>query len=214
MADRPVQAPAADSRGRRWPLRMMSAMVLVVLGGALVASCVITLDVIRHQERLILQERTGEAAAVLGSAFAGEQDSLELLGSIAGSGPGNRQLFARAAREVLTGPSQGLLVTAQRGASMRVIAAGGAAPAIGQAIPGAQAQLGRRALSTAGMVSGLVQQGARRWLDFALGAGPGTVVWEELPLSQAVTTRPSPGSPWGLLDIALYLSPRPDPSAL
>jgi signal transduction histidine kinase len=214
MADGPVHAPAADSLGRHWPLRMMSAVVLVVLGGAVVASCVITLNVIRHQERLILQERTGEAAAVLRSAFAGVQNSLQLLGNIAGSGPGNRRLFATAAREVLTGPGQVLLVTAQRGASMRVIAAAGAAPAIGQAIPGAQAQLGRRALSTAGMVSGLVRQGARRWLDFALNAGPGTVVWEELPLSRAITTRPSPGSPWGLLDIALYLSPRPDPSTL
>ena len=99
---------------------------------------------------------------------------------------------------------------------MRVIAAAGTAPAIGQAIPDAQAQLGRRALSTAGMVSGLMQQGARRWLYFALGggAGPGTVVWWEAPLSQAITIGPSPGSPWGNLDIAVYLSARPDPSAL
>jgi signal transduction histidine kinase len=216
MADEPVQAAAVDSPGRHWPLRMMSAVTLVVLGGAVLALCVITLNVIRHQERLILQERTGEAAAVLGSAFASVQDSLQLLGSIAGSGPGNRQLFVSSARSVLTGPGQGVLVTVQRGADMRVIAAAGAAPAIGQAIPGAQAQLGRRALSTAGMVSGLVQQGARRWLDFALGggAGPGTVVWEELPLSQAITTAPSAESPWRYLEIALYLSARPDPSAL
>src|SRR5579859_2874295 len=102
MADGPAHAPAVDSGGRRWPLRMMSAMILVVLGGAVVASCVITLNVIRHQERLILQERTGEAAAVLDNAFASVQDSLQLLGTIAASGPGNRQLFASAAREVLT----------------------------------------------------------------------------------------------------------------
>jgi len=215
MADGPVDAPASGHR-RRWPLRVTSAAVLVILGGAVVASSVITLNVIRHQERLILQERTGEAAAVLSNAFASVQDSLQLLGSIAGSGPGNRHLFVSSARSVLTGPGQGLLVTTQRGASMRVIAAAGAAPAVGQAIPGAQAQLGRRALSTAGMVSGLVQQGTRRWLDFALGgsAGPGTVVWWEAPLSQAIAIAPSPGSPWGYLDIALYLSPRPDPSAL
>src|SRR5579862_6758225 len=214
MADGPVDAPASGHR-RRWPLRVTSAAVLVILGGAVVASSVITLNVIRHQERLILQERT-EEAAVLSNAFASVQDSLQLLGSIAGSGPGNRHLFVSSARSVLTGPGQGLLVTTQRGASMRVIAAAGAAPAVGQAIPGAQAQLGRRALSTAGMVSGLVQQGTRRWLDFALGgsAGPGTVVWWEAPLSQAIAIAPSPGSPWGYLDIALYLSPRPDPSAL
>ena len=84
MADEPVHAAAVDRPGRHWPLRMMSAVVLVVLGGAVVASCVTTQNVIRHQERLILQERTGEAAAVLGSAFASVQDSLQLLGRIAG----------------------------------------------------------------------------------------------------------------------------------
>jgi two-component system, NtrC family, sensor histidine kinase HydH len=99
---------------------------------------------------------------------------------------------------------------------MRVIAAAGAAPAVGQAIRGAQAQLGRRALSTSGMVSGLMQQGGRRWLDFALGggAGPGTVVWYESPLSQVTATKPSASSPWGNLNIALYLSPRQDSSTL
>jgi signal transduction histidine kinase len=216
MADGPVHAPAVGSLGRRWPLRMMSAVILVVLGGAVVAFSLITLNVIRHQERLILQERTGEAAAVLGSAFSSVQTSLQLLGGIAGSDPGSPRLFASAARSVLTAPGQGLLVTVQRGDSMRVIAAAGAAPAVGQAIPGAQAQLGRRALSTAGMVSGLVWQGGRRLLEFALGggAGPGTVVWEESPLSQVTLAKPSPASPFGYLDIALYLSARPDPSTL
>jgi two-component system, NtrC family, sensor histidine kinase HydH len=216
MADRPVRTRAVGSLGRRWPLRMLSTVILVVLGGAVAASCVITLNATRDQERLILQERTGEAAAVLGSAFSGVQDSLRLVGSVAGSNPVHPRSFARAARSVLTAPGPGLLVTAQRGASMRVIAAAGAAPAVGQAIPGAQAQLGRRALSTTGMVSGLVRQGGRRWLEFALGggAGPGTVVWEESPVSQVTLARPSPASPFGYLDIALYLSARPEASTL
>ncbi len=216
MADRPVRAPAVGRLGRRWPLRITSTVILVVLGGVVATSCVATLNVIRQQERLILQERTGEAAALLGSAFTSVQDSLQLLGSIARSAPRNPSLFARAARSVITAPGQGWLVTTQRGAGMRVIAAAGAVPATGQAIPGAQVQLGRRALSTAGMVSGLVQQGTRRWLDFAVGgaAGPGTVVWYESELSQVTSTRPSQASPWGNLDIALYLSARPDSSAL
>ena len=216
MADRPVRTPAVGSPGRRWPLRMMSTVILVVLGGGVAASCVSMLNATRAQERLILQERTGEAAAVLGSAFSGVQESLRLVGSVAGSHPAHPRSFARAARSVLTAPDQGVLVTAQRGASMRVIVAAGAAPAVGQAIRGAQAQLGRRALSTAGMVSGLVQQGARRWLDFALGggAGPGTVVWYESPLSQVTLAAPSPASPFAYMNIALYLSARPDSSTL
>jgi signal transduction histidine kinase len=117
---------------------------------------------------------------------------------------------------LLTTPGQGWLVTAQRGTGMTVIATAGAAPSIGQAIPQAQVQLGRRALSSAGMVSGLVQQGSRRWLDFAVGqaAGPGTVVWEQSALSPATVTAPSLSSPWGNLNFALYLSARPHASTL
>src|SRR5215472_17440220 len=100
MADRPVRTSAVGRLGRRWPLRVASTVILVVQGGVVAASCVITLNVIRDQERLILQERTGEAAAVLDSEFASVQDSLQLLGGIAASDPARRPLFARAARSV------------------------------------------------------------------------------------------------------------------
>jgi signal transduction histidine kinase len=191
-------------------------VILLALAGVVAASSLVTLNVIRDQERLILRERTGEAVAVLGSAFTGLQGSLRLLGSIAGANRGHPQPFASAARSVLTTPGQGWLVTAQRGTGMTVIATAGAAPALGQAVPQAQARLGRRALSAAGMVSGLVRQGSRRWLDFALGhaAGPGTVVWEQSALSPSKVTAPSPSSPWGNLNIALYLSARPHASTL
>jgi signal transduction histidine kinase len=192
---------------------MISTVILVAVGAAVVASAVITLHVIRDQERLILRERTGEAEAVLGSAFAGLGDSLRLLGTIAAAERGHPGPFASAARSVSTRPGQEWLVTTQRG---RVIAASGTAPAAGQAVAPAQQRLGRRALSSRGIVSGLVRQGSRRWLAFALGgaAGPGTVVWEESPLAHTAVSRPSPASPWGNLNIALYVSARPHASTL
>src|ERR1700683_3901603 len=176
-----IYAPVARNRARYWPLRLASTATLAVLGAVVVASSVITLNVIRDQERLILQERTGEAAAVLGSAFASVQSSLLLLGEIASADQGHSQLFAAAARSLITAKSQGLLVTTQHGGTMMVTATAGDAPAVGQPISGVQSLLARRALSNAGMVSGLLPAaGSGRTLAFGLGraAGPGTVVWD------------------------------------
>jgi signal transduction histidine kinase len=199
----------------RMRLRWISAVTLVFLVGTAVASSLVVRNLIQDQERLLLQERAGEAASVLGSTFAGVQDSLHLLGTIAMAGQGRPSLFAAAARSVITASNEGVLVTAQRGTSMVVTAAVGNAPAAGQRIPAAQQQLGRRALSTVGEVSGVLPDGPRRWLVFAVGnaAGPGTVVWERVAYSATASAQASTG-PWGDLNLALYLSSRADPAAL
>ncbi len=214
MSEAAVAAPYTRGRG---PLRLrfISVVTLIVLCAAVAASSVITLRVIRDQERLLLQERTGEAASVLGSAFAGVQQSLSMLGTIAGAGQGRSALFANAARSVLTSKTEGLMVTTQRDSGMVVTAAAGDAPAVGQVIPADQEPLARRALSTASMVSGTLPNGSGSWLAFALGkaAGPGTVVWARIPFT-ASTSAQAPTGPWANLNIALYLSSRPDPAAL
>ena len=199
----------------RMRLRLISAVTLTVLCGAAVASSLVVQNAIQDQERVLLQGRAGEAASVLASTFAGFQDSLHLLGTLAVAGQGHPALFATAARSVITTRNEGVLVTAQRGTRMVVTAAVGNAPAAGQAISADQEQLGRRALSTAGLVSGVLPDGSRRWLAFAVGnaAGPGTVVWFQVGFS-AATSAQAPGGPWGDLNIALYLSSRPDPAAL
>jgi signal transduction histidine kinase len=196
-------------------LRLISVVTLIVLGGAVVASSLVVQNGIRDQERLLLQERAGEAASVLAGAFAGIQDSLELLGTLALTDQGRPSTFASAARSVITTSNEGVLVTAQHGTSMVVTAAAGDAPVMGQAIPADQERLARRALSTAGMVSGVLPDGSRRWLAFALGnaAGRGTVVWERAAFSAAASAQ-LPTGPWGDLNLALYLSSRPEPAAL
>ena len=216
MAEAEAMVAAPEARGRgRLRLRLISAATLIVLGAVVVASSVVTQRAIRDQERVLLQERTGEAASVLGSAFAGIQQSLSLLGTIAGAGQGRSSLFVSAARSVLTSGTEGLMVTTQRGTGMVVTATAGDAPAVGQAIPADQEPLAHRALSTTGMVSGVLPDGSRSWLAFALGnaAGPGTVVWVRVPFSAGSTAQALTG-PWGNLNIALYLSSRPDPAAL
>src|SRR5205823_4448253 len=172
--------------------------------------------VIRNQERLILRERTGEAAAVLGSAFSGSQASLRLLGTLAGSSQSRGALFTEAARSITTAKGEAFLVTAQRGPQAKVIAAARGAPAVGTPLPADQGQLARRALSVPGLVTGLIHQGQARWLAFGLGraAGPGTVVWEEARIAAGTTVHTAASSPWGNLDVAIYASARPSPATL
>jgi signal transduction histidine kinase len=206
------QAPGPRA-GR--PLRAVSAVTFLVLAGVVVVASLITGDAIRSQERLILRERTGEAATVLGSTFSGSQASLQLLGTLARSDQGRGALFAEAARSVTTGSGQAFLVTAQRGPETRVIATAGG-PAVGTVLPPGLAQLSRRALTVTGMVTGLIREGSARWLAFGLGraAGPGTVVWEEAKLSAGSTIQLADSSPFGNLTIAIYASARPSPATL
>jgi signal transduction histidine kinase len=201
---------------QRLPLRLLSVAVLVVLAGVVTAAALITRNVVRDQEQLILRERTGEAAAVLVSAFTGVQSSLQLLGVIAGSGQGGSQLFADAAHSVTTSATQSWLVITARQAGLRVTAAAGTGPAVGQAISGERGKLARLALSRKGLVSGLLRDGAGERLVFALGqaAGPGTVVWQESTISPTTAIPSTSASPWSSLDIAFYLSNRPDPADL
>ena len=209
-----VAAPNVRRRGRL-RLRFISIVMLVILGGVVAASSLITQGVIRNQERVLLQERTEEAASVLSGAFAGVQESLSLLGTLAGTGNGGSSSFATAARSVIVPSTQGLMVTTRRGSGMVVTAAAGDASAVGQAIPVDQEPLARRALSTTGMVSGLLPDGSRSWLAFALGnaAGPGTVVWERVAIAAKTSSQPL-GAAWGDLIIAIYVTSRPDASAL
>jgi signal transduction histidine kinase len=208
--------PTAGKRVRRHSLRFISALMLLVLAGIVVASSLITRNVIRNQERLILRERTAEVAAVIGSAFTGIQSSLQLLGTIARSDQGHPQLFAAGARSVASTGTQTWLVVTKRGTGLRVTEAAGHGAAVGQTISGDRAQLARRALSAKGLISGLVRDGANIRLAFALGqaAGPGTVVWQESAISPTTPVQSTPTSPWRSLDIALYLSDHADPSAL
>jgi hypothetical protein len=133
--------PRANSmtgkRVRRWPLRPVSAVILLVLAAVAVASCLITRNVVADQERLILREQTAEVAATVGSGFAGAQSSLQLLGEIARSNKDHPQpkLFAAEARTVTTASTQGWLVTTQSGTSLRVTASAGNGPASGHLTP-------------------------------------------------------------------------------
>src|ERR1700733_866856 len=194
--------PGANSmpgkRVKRWRLRPLSAWILLVLAAVAAASCLITHNVVADQERLILREQTAEVAAVIGSAFAGAQSSLQLLGEIALTNKDHPhpKLFAAAASSVTTTSTQGWLVTTQSGSTLKVTASAGTSPAVGQVVSGDLGQLGRRAVSAKGLVSGLVRDDGTLRLAFAVAgaAGPGTVVWQESTIAPTIPTQMGPTS--------------------
>jgi signal transduction histidine kinase len=208
-----ASAGLAGHRARRLPLRLVSILIFLVLAGVVTTSALIAQKAISDQERLLLRERAGEAATVLGSAFFGVQGSLQLLGVIARTDGGHPGMFGSAAGSVTTDKAQTWLVTTG-GTGLRVLASAGQAAA-GQAAPALE-PLARRALASTGVVSGLVRFGSGERLTFGLGraAGPGTVVWTGVPISPGTPAKASTSSPWGDLDIAMYTSARPSPATL
>jgi signal transduction histidine kinase len=209
----PVDAGAGRAMSHR-PLRLLSAVVLLAVGGVTVAASVATRNVVRNQERLILRERAAEVAALLGTAFTSVQPSLQSLGTIARLDPAHPQQFEDAARALM--PTGSFLVVAKQDGGLSATAATGPATRAGQVISGDLAQLVQRGLSTKGLVSGFVRDDGDLRLAIAIGgaAGQGTVVVEEVAISPSTPVPSTPSSPFRSLEIALYMGPRAVPSAL
>jgi signal transduction histidine kinase len=198
----------------RRPLRLVSVVVLLTVGGVTVVASVATRNVVRDQERLILRERTAEVAALLATAVTSVQPSLQSLGTIARLDPGHPEQFVDAARALAA--TGAFLVATRRDDGFAVTAAAGPSTAVGGILSGDVVRLAGRALSTKGLVSGFVRDDGGLRLAIAIGgaAGPGTVVFEEVAASPATPVPSTPSSPFRSLDIALYMGARADPSAL
>ena len=196
------------------PLRLVSTLVLLLLGGVTLATSLVTRNVLRDQERVVLRERTAEVGIVLSTAVTSIEPSLRLLGTEIILDPGNPQAFINAARSL--GPGGSFLVLTQTPGGFRVTEATGQVPGIGQLIAGDRELLIRRALSAQGLVSGFIRDDGRLRLAIAIAgvAGPGTVVSEEALISPTTPAPSTPTSPFRSLDIALYMGARPDPAAL
>jgi signal transduction histidine kinase len=194
--------------------RVLSLVVLFGFAGAAVTASVVTRNVVRKQQELVLRERAAEVATVLGATFTGLEPSLESLGTIARLEPEHPQQFVDAAQALKTDGSY--MVVTQRAAGWLVTATAGHDPGIGEVISGARQQLAQRALAGHGLVSGFVRDAGQLRLAIAIpgAAGPGTVVFEESAISPTTPAASTPSGPFRSLDIALYLTSRPDASTL
>jgi signal transduction histidine kinase/CheY-like chemotaxis protein len=148
-------------------------------------------------------------------AFNGVKSSFPMLATVSQSSSGPQPPFADAARPLLVNGVKTIGVAEERGGVLTVIASVGDGPVTGQALVGERASLGRRALGAQDLVSGFVADLPAKRLGVSLASGSQrrVVVYEE----STVDLRPAPtprGSPFSELNVAMYATPRADPSQL
>ena len=202
---------------RRFPLRIVSATVLVVLVGASLAAAWGTRALVRSQERRLLTQRTSEVALVLNQSIAAIPQSLAGLGTTLQDTGGSITDFDRAAAtEVSSG--QGRVAYAwlrPQATGYQVIAAAGPGITVGETVTGAPTGAFDQAMRVHSMVPVLFGAGRARTLGFAVGpptAPAGTVLYRQQVLGPVSAPRAAGTAPFAELDVILYATPtaRPD----
>lgn len=200
---------ARDTRRRR-PLSL--AVFAVMVAGSVLCAVVLA-RVVDDQEHRLLNDRAGEAAALVSSSFQGVTATLPLLGAVT-------ELDRGQATALLAGMSRSgggsLAAAARDGDGFVVTTATGDAPAVGARLDGDRLVLARRALAADGIVSTMFSESGRRRLVFASRTVPGVdhVVLQDIPFEPSVLRRSAGDELFNELDGAVYVSPTVDDSRL
>jgi signal transduction histidine kinase len=200
-----------DSRvgSRRRPTPVI---VFAVLLCSAIATAVLVNRVIRDQERRSLDDRAGEASALLSASFSPLTSTMPLLGAVSTANP---QLFDGVAKSFTQSGHGAMGIAAASGGGFAVSVAAGDGPDVGAQLVGERATLATRALAASGLVSSVFEQNGQRRLAFALAIGTShdSVLYEEFAFDQAMLTRTG-DSPFSELDGAVYASSSADPDRL
>lgn len=209
---------ATTGRQRRAPLRLLSALVLVVLCAGSLGAFVLSRQVLDDQEGRLLAERAAAVQALLANSIDGIDSSLRVLGPIgASSDPAATALFAQSASRLVEGNTTTVGVAAEDGDGFAVVAAVGDGPAAGARLSGGRAALAARAreLDRGHLVSGLITDGGGTRLVLARPvAGTAAVAYQESVVDPSRPAPSTPESPFRELRVALYASPDMDPDRL
>jgi signal transduction histidine kinase/ActR/RegA family two-component response regulator len=193
--------------------------VLVVLV-TLVMTAVLALishNVAKDQEDTLLKERVSEVVLLLQSSITPVQASLAGAGAVAAE-QGQSPLFLTMSTPMTLQGGQ-LLVVKQHGDDfVQVAAAGDGTPGVGKPVPAADGAVLARALTSQGLVSGLVGEGADRRVILAIAVGgvKDTVAYltSSLDPNASAAQQSDPNSPYRELDLAVYAGPEIDPATL
>jgi signal transduction histidine kinase/ActR/RegA family two-component response regulator len=197
----------------RGPLRLLSAVVLIVVAGISVALAMVVRDVVHDQQRRLLHERTSEAGLLIGSLFNSMSTTLPVLGATTHPRPGSTRQFTAAATQ-LTGGLGTIGALQVAGTRVSAVASTATSPPAGTTITGARAALATRAMAAHGMVSAVLNEPTGRLLSFEVAAGNGLVLYEDIPLKLFQLTQTNANGPFSELDGAVYASDQLDPSTL
>ena len=195
------------SRRRPFAVPVFAALVCSAIVTAVVVS-----RVVHDQERRMLDDRAGEASALLSTSFSPLTSTLPLLGAVSSANP---QFFDGVAKSVAQNGHGSIGIATSTGGAFAVSVAAGDGPVVGDQLTGDRAALATRALTASGLVSSVFDQNGQRRLAFALALGTshGTVIYEEFAFDQTAVTR-TENSPFSELEGAVYASPTADSSRI
>lgn len=195
------------------PLRPVSVIVFLALAGVTLAATLGVRSVVADEQRRLLHARTSEAGVLISTLFQGVSATLPVLGVTTRPQPGATEQFTNAA-QLMLGEARAIGALHVSGANVSVIASAGNGPDAGAALSAARSRLALRASRLHGMTAAAVDDAGGRVLSFAVPAGPGLVLFEDLPLSANGFANLGPQAPFSELEGAVYASTRPDPAAI
>ncbi|HEX5266947.1 MAG TPA: histidine kinase dimerization/phospho-acceptor domain-containing protein, partial [Acidimicrobiales bacterium] len=198
------------STRRRRPIRALSLLVLVVLGGASIGGALLARSVLRDEQSRLLQERAVEASSTVESLFGNVGTSLPTLAATSSPQPEATGTFISAARSYI-GLISGIGAAQSSSTGYRVLAAVGVAPVAGSALPADRTALASVALSSDNVVAGMVATPSGRRMSFALAVNGGIVLYEDLAFDPTKPINLGSSGPFNDLDGVLYASSIPDP---
>lgn len=201
----------------RLPIRGLSLLVFtVLLSGSFIAS-VLTGRVMADQERRMLQQRAGEAAALLTNLVTQSQASTRALAAVVLATDGDPEIFRRAVeRDPALANGVAALVREENGLS-RVVAAEGRGLTAGEQLSGVAGDTVRRARETETFVSSGVfaTPAGQRRLGQALridAAPDSLVIYRESVLQPPGQRRELTSTrPFSEIEAALYAAPTAEP---
>jgi len=198
--------------GRRRVLLSPVALILgVVLVLVVVAATFGTRQLVRDQERRLLDERADEVAALLGSALQGQAGTLQSAGlvwSVTGADQGST--FTELVTPFVQQPGAVVGIVRSDGVTVTPLAA------VGTIAPVDHGALLARAQQANNLVAAVLSSGGQSWLVMArpVAGSPGTTAVFESPISPSTPLARNDQSPFGEIRGALYASATADPSQL
>ena len=220
MADDRAEDRDAPRRGglSRWlPAAVLGVLVVVAFGVFLTVR-----RAVDDQNGRILRERTGEIGLLLKSAVGEIPATMSGLGVASRLGASPDQAFLHEARQQTAIARTESIALVRRSGSTLTVAAVAGLPTVapGDVLTGARAVAVRRALTSGQVVSTRVLgAGQTRVIGFALGppaTAPGTAIYLQAPIDPAAAAQGQVARqrPFDELSVALYATPRADPSQL
>jgi signal transduction histidine kinase/CheY-like chemotaxis protein len=202
------------AHGTRWfQLSRISLAALLLISAGSIALFFGVRSERNHQEAHILHERSVDLALVLDQSIQNIVTLLPIAGVAASPSTSSFRSFQLITESLVQTGSSSVIVALRRGDTFDVIARAGK-DFVGSTITGSEAVLLRRASSTKGLVTGIIDNTNGRQLTVATSVPGGRVIAYDSLLKTTKAAPAAAGSPFSDVNIALYASPRATSASL